>query len=337
MHPNPRRIVPVIVLVVAIAAGAIWYLNQPSDAAGATTGSGTIEATSVTLAPEIAGRVAEVLVDEGDAVKKGDVLVRLDGTTLEAQRGQAAAALDAAEATASAADAEVALLQAGASAEQVAVAQAAVDRAKVTADALHDRYADLSKAARKTTAGKALKTQRDTAAAGLRQARAQLALVRAGARPEQIEAAQARAKAAAAQVEAAKAALAVVDSQIGKLAITAPSDGVVLARGVEPGSFAAPGSPLLEVGDLGDLSITVYVPEDRYGQLSLGQTASLSVDSFPGETFTGTIVHIADQAEFTPRNVQTEDGRRSTVFAIRLAVDDTSGKLKPGMPADVTF
>ena len=106
---------------------------------------------------------------------------------------------------------------------------------------------------------------------------------------------------------------------------------------MEPGSFVAPGSTLLEVGDLGDLTITVFVPEDRYGQLSLGQPATLSVDSFPGETFTGTVVHIADRAEFTPRNVQTVEGRRSTVFAIRLDVDDTSGRLKPGMPADVRF
>jgi len=337
MHPNPRRIVPVVIVVLVVAAGAIWYLNQPSDTNGATTGSGTIEATSVTLAPEIAGRVAEVLVDEGDAVKAGDALVRLDGATLEAQRGQAAAALAAAQATADAADAEVALLQAGPSAEQVAVAQAGVERARVAAGDLRDRYKDLSSAARKTTAGKALKTQRDTADAALRQARAQLALVQAGARPEQVQAARARATAAASQADAAHAALDALETQIGKLTITAPSDGVVLARAVEPGSFAAPGSTLMEIGDLGSLTITVFVPEDRYGQLSLGQPATLTVDSFPGETFTGTIVHIADQAEFTPRNVQTVEGRRSTVFAIRLDVDDTSGRLKPGMPADVRF
>jgi membrane fusion protein YbhG len=337
MHPNPRRIIPVVVLVLAIAAGVIWYLNQPSDTSGATTGSGTIEATSVTLAPEIAGRVAEVLVDEGDAVRAGDALVRLDGATLEAQRDQAAAALAAAHATAEAAGAEVALLQAGSSPEEVAVAQAGVARARVAADDLHDRYRDLSSAARKSSAGKALKTQRDTADAALRQARAQLALVQAGARPEQVQAAQARATAAASQADAAQAALDTLETQIGKLTITAPSDGIVLTRAVEPGSFAAPGSTLLEVGDLGDLTITVFVPEDRYGQLSLGQPATLSVDSFPGETFNGTVVHIADRAEFTPRNVQTVEGRRSTVFAIRLDVDDTSGRLKPGMPADVRF
>jgi multidrug resistance efflux pump len=320
-----------------IAGVGVWYLNQPADASAPTTGSGTIEATPVTLAPELAGRVAEVLVDEGDAVTAGDPLVRLDGSTLEAQRDQATAALAAAQAAAMAADADAALLEAGPSSEQVAVAQAALDQASVAADALHDEYADLGTVARRSTSGKALKAKRDTAAAGVRQARAQLALVRAGARPEQIDAAHARAQAAHAQVDAAAAALAVLEAQVEKLTITAPSDGVVLARAVEPGSFASPGSTLLEIGDLSALTITVFVPEDRYGELRLGQTAALSVDSFPGETFSGTVIHIADQAEFTPRNVQTVEGRRSTVFAIRLSVDDPSGRLKPGMPADVRF
>jgi HlyD family secretion protein len=88
---------------------------------------------------------------------------------------------------------------------------------------------------------------------------------------------------------------------------------------------------------LSDLTITVYVPEDRYGQLSLGDTVKISVDSFPGESFQGTVVHIADRAEFTPRNVQTAEGRRTTVFAVEVAVENPLGELKPGMPADVCF
>jgi multidrug efflux pump subunit AcrA (membrane-fusion protein) len=93
----------------------------------------------------------------------------------------------------------------------------------------------------------------------------------------------------------------------------------------------------MTLGRLDNLTITVYVPEDRYGELSLGQSATMTVDSFPGETFTATVSHIAEQAEFTPRNVQTMEGRTSTVFAIKLQVQDPGGKLKPGMPADVTF
>jgi multidrug resistance efflux pump len=131
--------------------------------------------------------------------------------------------------------------------------------------------------------------------------------------------------------------VAAIDSQVAQLTVTSPIDGVVLSRAVEPGEYAAPGGALLVVGSLSSLTITVYVPEDRYGELRLGQTAQVSVDSFPAETFVATVDHIADQAEFTPRNVQTAEGRRSTVFAIRLSIANADGRLKPGMPADVRF
>jgi HlyD family secretion protein len=112
---------------------------------------------------------------------------------------------------------------------------------------------------------------------------------------------------------------------------------VVLARAIQPGEFASPGAPLLVVGQLDELTITVYVPETRYGQLQLGQTATVTVDSYPGATFTARVTHIADQAEFTPRNVQTAEGRKTTVFAIKLSIANPDGRLKPGMPADVVF
>ncbi len=117
--------------------------------------------------------------------------------------------------------------------------------------------------------------------------------------------------------------------------VRTPISGVLLTRAVEPGEIAMPGGTLLVVGDLSTLTLTVYVPEDRYGQVYLGQTYPVSVDSFPGRTFTGRITHIADQAEFTPRNVQTVAGRKNTVYAVRLTLDNPDLALKPGMPADV--
>jgi HlyD family secretion protein len=108
-------------------------------------------------------------------------------------------------------------------------------------------------------------------------------------------------------------------------------------RAIEPGEVVMPGASLLTVGDVTNLYITVYVAESRYGEVKLGQTAQVKVDSFPGETFTGGVTHIADQAEFTPRNVQTAEGRATTVFAVRIDVTNVDGKLKPGMPADVVF
>ncbi len=134
-----------------------------------------------------------------------------------------------------------------------------------------------------------------------------------------------------------QANLGLLDAQLDKLDVKAPMDGVILTRSIEPGEFVQPGTAALTMGNLNQLTITVYVPEDRYGQIHLGQKASVSVDSFPGMQFGAQVTYISDQAEFTPRNVQTVEGRSSTVYAIKLTVTDPQGKLKPGMPADVTF
>lgn len=123
----------------------------------------------------------------------------------------------------------------------------------------------------------------------------------------------------------------------GREMIHTPLGGVVLYRHVEPGEIASAGAPLLTLIDPNNLELTVYVPEDRYGRIELGQMLPITVDSFPGETFQGKVTHIADQAEFTPRNVQTTDNRKTTVFAVRLDLEPSGGKLKPGMPADVHF
>ena len=93
----------------------------------------------------------------------------------------------------------------------------------------------------------------------------------------------------------------------------------------------------MTIGQLEELTISVYVPEDQYGRIKLGQDATMTVDSFPGEVFNAKVVYISDRAEFTPRNVQTQEGRRSTVFAVELSIQNDDGKLKPGMPADVVF
>jgi HlyD family secretion protein len=144
----------------------------------------------------------------------------------------------------------------------------------------------------------------------------------------------AQAEAALSQV---KIELKVIELQLEKLVLRAPISGVVATRNVEPGEVIQPGTVALTIDQLDDLTISVYVPEDRYGQINLGQQVIVTVDSFPEETFIATVVRIADQAEFTPRNVQTDEGRRTTVFEITLDLDDPSGRLKPGMPADVDF
>jgi HlyD family secretion protein len=364
MH-RPPVIVRVVVLVVVLSIiGAWWYLGQNQAPAGPLSASGTIEANTVTLSPQLPGRVATVAAAEGDRVTAGQALITLDGATLQAQRDQAQAAIGAADANVSAAQAQIQTAQAGVAAaqarvdlldatptaNQLAVAQAAVDKARVAVADLEDAYDELSKAAKDTPAGRALKLQRDLARADLVAAQAQQTLVADGPQPAEKAAAQAQldaanaqvdaatraADAATAQASAARAALATIDSQIAQLTISSPIDGIVLTRAVEPGEYAAPGAGLMVVGDLTTLTITVYVPEDRLSAVSLGQAARVNIDS-SDQTFTGTVSHIAEQAEFTPRNVQTPEGRKSTVFAVKLAVANPDGTLKPGMPADVAF
>ncbi len=152
-----------------------------------------------------------------------------------------------------------------------------------------------------------------------------------------VEQTQAALEQARTNVVSAESRLNTIETQLKKSSVYAPMDGVILTRNVEPGEFVQPGAVAFAMANLDELTITVYIPEDQYGNISLGQEASVTVDSFPGETFDAVVVHIADSAEFTPRNVQTVEGRSSTVYAIKLRVTDSEGKLKIGMPADVVF
>jgi membrane fusion protein YbhG len=152
-----------------------------------------------------------------------------------------------------------------------------------------------------------------------------------------VDQAQAAVDQAQKGVEQAQANLDLLDTQISKLTVKAPFDGIVLTREAEAGETVNSGYVVLTIGQLEDLRITVYVPEDRLGEVSIGEKANVAVDSYPGEKFKATVIYISDQAQFTPRNVQTAEGRKTTVFAVKLKLLDAGGQLKPGMPGDVTF
>jgi len=152
-----------------------------------------------------------------------------------------------------------------------------------------------------------------------------------------VEQAKARLDQAEATLDQANAELELIEVQLDKVMVYAPAAGVVLSRDIEPGEVIQPGTSVMSIGQLDSLKIVVYIPEDQYGQIKLGDKTQVTVDSFPKETFIATVVHIADQAEFTPRNVQTSEGRKTTVFAVELSIENLEGKLKPGMPADVCF
>jgi len=172
----------------------------------------------------------------------------------------------------------------------------------------------------------------EAAKAGVSQAEA--AVVQAEAAKVQAEAGVTQAEKVVAQTQAG---LDMVEIQLEKLTVQAPVGGVIMTRSIEVGELAQVGSSALTIGKLDDLTVKVYVPESKYGQINLDDTVELTTNSFPDKVFEATVIRIADKAEYTPRNVQTSEDRATTVYAIELSVNDTAGNLKPGMQVDVSF
>jgi RND family efflux transporter MFP subunit len=139
------------------------------------------------------------------------------------------------------------------------------------------------------------------------------------------------------QVEQARSSINVIQVQLNKTTLTSPISGMVTARNAEPGEVAQPGTPILNVTDLSEVTLTAYVSESALGQVKVGQTASVSVDSYPGQTFAGKITFISPEMEFTPKNIRTVGDRETTVFAVKIKLPNPEQKLKPGMPADATI
>ena len=144
-------------------------------------------------------------------------------------------------------------------------------------------------------------------------------------------------KAAERQVEQAEASLEVIKVQLAKLSSVSPISGVVAAQHAEVGEIAQPGVPILTITELEEVTLTAYVPESKIGLIKLGQEALVSVDSYPGESFSGKVAYISPRALFTPRNIQLKEEREKMVFAVKIKLSNPEQKLKPGMPADAVI
>jgi HlyD family secretion protein len=458
-----NRIILIGLVVLAGAAAIAWYyMNASATAAGELTASGTIEANSVRLSPQVSGLVKELLVAEGDSVKAGQVLAKIDDSTAQTQYAQTQAALQSAQDSLRLAKSNYALAAANASDEkrqavlagvqlevtgaqqalqtlndradlahaQAEQAVAAADKARdqaqdrlnnllgasdpediqrakanvvIAQDALkkaHEDYDRVYKYYKRTSNNNVSKAylqiklanaqdaydravtrlnnllgnanQIDVtlaesnlalAEASLANARSNLDKVKDGPNPDDLALAQARLAAAQANLLAAQqdtrgnqlqvaqdqvdvaqsqvanltAQLQNISLQLDKYTISAPTDGVVLSRGVEVGETAGPGSVMFEIGPLQKLQLTIYLPEEQFGRVKPGDQARVTMDAYPGRTFTARVDRLADQAEFTPRNVQTAEGRRNTVFAVYLSLENPDLALMPGMWADVNF
>ncbi|MFN3763108.1 MAG: HlyD family secretion protein, partial [Anaerolineae bacterium] len=168
------------------------------------------------------------------------------------------------------------------------------------------------------------------AEAGVEAARAALDALEAGPTPEEVALAQA-------QLHQAQAALALVEAQGSQLVLVSPITGTVATRSAQVGETAAPGVPILTLITLDPVTLVLYIPENRIGEVHIGQRVEVTVDSFPGRVFTGTVATIGTKAEFTPRNVQTPQERVNLVFAVKVVIPNPDRALKPGMPADAVF
>lgn len=225
------------------------------------------------------------------------------------------------------AEANLARTQNGATSQELAIAQTNVQSAQRTLDTLKATRANPEQLRASVDNAKA---QLSVAEAQVAQAQARLEAVQAGSRPEQIQVARAQ----LAQAQASQQQVAV---QVGRALLTAPQDGLVLSRAINLGELAAPGAPLMTIGALDTVKLTVYVAEGQIGRVKQGQMVHVTVDAFPGRVFNGTVAFIAGKAEFTPRNVQTQDERATTVFAVRAELPNADHALKPGMPADAAI
>jgi HlyD family secretion protein len=323
---NPRRIVPFVVAA-AVAGGLIWQLNRSrgDDGAGLAA-AGTVEATDARLGFELPGRLVEIAVREGERVAAGQELARLDGSELEARRGQAAAQVDVARA-------RLAELESGFRREEI-------EQGRAAAAAAGERVADAERDLERTRMlfdGRAVAREAlDKSALALElarrqreQAASQLNLLERGARPEQIAG-------ALAQVAQAEAAVETLDATLAKLRLVAPFAGVISVRHREPGETIGVGTPVLTLLDLDDRWVRIYVPENRLGRVALGQRAAITADTFPERKYEGSVSFIGSEAEFTPKNVQTNEERVRLVYAVRIRITgDPDHELKPGLPADV--
>lgn len=415
MKERLRVVIPVLLILAVGTWAGVAYLGRHKSASDVVLASGTIEALQVSIASKIPGRIERLLVDEGNTVRAGSVLVTIEGREVQAQLEQARAALDATRAGLEQARAALAMQQqqvessvaqaqavldaararvpqaqetealtAAQSSLAVAQAEAALQTSMASSTAakanLEKAAADLTRleplykegaiSAQQLDAARAAKDaaqgQYEASQRAVRHAEATLNLARANQR--QVEIRQRDVTAAQAQVRQAEAALrtaqagelmivqrragvAAAEAQVAQaqanvqyllaqqrnLVITSPIDGVVISKHANVGEIVGAGVPVLTVADLDQVWIRLFIPLPRLGEVALGQRAEVTTDALSGESFTGKVTEINQQAEFTPKNVQTREERVKLVFAVKVRLSNPKHRLKPGMPADAVI
>jgi HlyD family secretion protein len=353
----------VIAAAAALAAGAVaWFWPKPTPAI--LEANGQVRGTEVLLSAKSGGVVEVVAVREGERVARGDLVAQIGAADVEARLAQARALAEAAAAQLSRIDTAIEQARLGAHVKRgtlahgvhqaeealaraeaevlVAQAQQRQDRAALErfeklarGGFVSDSYMDEVRARQRTSAARLEATVRAREEARAAAQRARAATGEAAVRDKDEPRLQAERAALAAQLEAARARAAEIEVALREARLVAPSKGTVVNRLAEPGELAAPGRAIAMLIDLENLFVRVYVAEKDLGKLRLGNPARIRVDAFPGRFFAGRVVEVAQQAEFTPKDVHMQDEREKLVFGVKVRIDNPGGHLKPGMPADV--
>jgi HlyD family secretion protein len=317
-----------LIAVILSAAVVAWRLMERESAPKNLTLYGDVDLRQVQLSFNNSERIAAVLVQEGDRVKQGQLVARLDTARLEPQLAQA-------EAQAAAQLQVLKRLRSGSRPEEIAQARANLQAAQADLANARQQY-DRWRSAAEISAGRAVRQQDvDNARTSVQVAEAKLAVVQktldlaiAGPRREEIDENEARLRALEAQAN-------VLRQQLKDAQLIAPMDAVVRTRVMEPGEMASPQRPVFSLAITDPKWVRAFVSETDLGKIQQGLTAAIVVDSFPDRRFEGWIGFISPVAEFTPKTVQTEELRTSLVYEVRAFVKDPSDELRLGMPASV--
>jgi HlyD family secretion protein len=322
-----------LIAVIASAAGLTWWFTRPAEERTELVLYGNVDLRQIQLAFNNSERIAEVKAQEGNRVRKGDLLARLDTSRLEPMVAQAEAQL--------AAQQEVfKRLHAGSRPQEIAQARANVASAEADLVNARRQYERLKKLANvrlsdQTEVRAVSQEDVDNSKAALAVAEAKLTvqqkaldLAVLGPRREEVDEAEHRFKGNKAQVEMLK-------QQLADAKLLSPADAVVRTRLMEPGEMATPQRPVFALAIIDPKWVRAYVSEPDLGKVHEGMKASVVVDSFPGRSFEGWVGFISPVAEFTPKAVQTEELRTSLVYEVRVFVKDPVNGLRLGMPATV--
>ncbi|HCR3983689.1 TPA: secretion protein HlyD [Kluyvera ascorbata] len=317
-------ILAVVIIVALIGGGTWWYQSRQNNG---LTLYGNVDIRTVNMSFRVGGRLQSLTVDEGDAIKQGQTLGQLDQAPYEN-------ALMQAKANVATAQAQYDLMMAGYRAEEIAQAAASVKQAQAAYDYAQS-YLQRQQGLwnRKLLSANDLenaRSSRDQALATLKSAQDKLSQYRAGNRPQEI--AQAKASLEQAQAQLAQSTLDLHDT-----VLTAPSDGTLLTRAVEPGSMLSAGSTVLTLSLTRPVWVRAYVDEKNLNQAQPGREILLYTDGRPNKPYHGKIGFVSPTAEFTPKTVETPDLRTDLVYRLRIIVTDADDSLRQGMPVTLQF